>query len=95
MMMDEDNVRETERRFRRLTATVRLFIPKLTVLETMIPSDFIHFRDNLKPASGFQSRQFLEVEFICGVRSRRYLTMFDDHPTARKRLEERLEEPSL
>jgi len=35
------------------------------------------------------------VEFICGVRSRRYLTMFDDHPTARKRLEERLEEPSL
>ena len=54
-LLDEGEIREPERLLRRLTATVRLFIPKLTVLETMIPSDFIEFRDNLKPASGFQS----------------------------------------
>ena len=95
VMLDDDNVRETERLLRRLTSTVRLFIPKLSLLETMIPSDFIHFRDNLRPASGFQSRQFREVEFICGVRNPRYLAMFDDNPEARRRLEARLDEPSL
>ena len=95
VMLDDDNVRETERLLRRLTSTVRLFIPKLSLLETMIPSDFIHFRDNLRPASGFQSRQFREVEFICGVRNPRYLAMFDGNPEARRRLEARLDEPSL
>ncbi len=95
VMLDEDNVRETERLLRRLTSTVRLFIPKLSVLETMLPSDFSQFRDNLKPASGFQSKQFREVEFICGERDPRYLVMFDDNPTAKRQLEARLGEPSL
>ncbi len=94
-LLDEGDIREPERLLRRLTATVRLFIPKLTVLETMIPSDFIEFRDNLKPASGFQSRQFREIEYICGSRDHRYLAMFADHPEARRRLEARLREPSL
>ena len=94
-MLDKNNVRETERLLRRLTSTVRLFIPKLSVLETMIPSDFIQFRDNLKPASGFQSKQFREVVVICGARDPRYLAMFDDNPDAKRRLEARLGEPSL
>ena len=47
-LLDEGGIREPERLLRRLKATVRLFIPKLTVLETMIPFDFIEFRDNLK-----------------------------------------------
>src|SRR5678815_1460534 len=74
-LLDQDDVLESERLIRRLTAIVRLFIPKLSVLETMLPSDFIQFRDRLKPASGFQSYQFREVEFASGLKDRKYFGM--------------------
>jgi tryptophan 2,3-dioxygenase len=94
-LLDHDDVLESERLIRRLTAIVRLFIPKLSVLETMIPSDFVQFRDLLKPASGFQSFQFREIEFASGLKDRRYLGMFHNDPQATARLEARLAQPTI
>src|SRR5262249_23982907 len=92
-LLDQYDVIENERLIRRLTAIVRLFIPKLSVLETMMPSDFIQFRDRLKPASGFQSVQFREIEFASGLKDRKYLGMFKDDPVATARLETRFGQP--
>src|SRR6185369_1696021 len=75
-LLDQDDVIESERLIRRLTSIIRLFVPKLSVLETMLPSDFIEFRDRLRPASGFQSVQFREIEFASGSKDRRYFGMF-------------------
>src|SRR5262245_53901318 len=86
---------ESERLIRRLTSIVRLFIPKLSVLETMIPSDFIQFRDLLKPASGFQSVQFREIEFASGLKDRKYIGMFRDDPVALSCLERRFQDPTI
>jgi len=94
-LLDQDDVIESERLIRRLTSIVRLFIPKLSVLETMMPSDFIQFRDRLKPASGFQSVQFREIEFASGLKDRKYLGMFRGDPNATARLERRLAEPTF
>jgi ribonuclease HI len=47
---------------RRVVAIDRLLLEHLNVLETMGPEDFLEFRDPLAPASGFQSRQFREIE---------------------------------
>ena len=94
-LLDSDDTLESERLIRRLTSIVRLFIPKLSVLETMIPSDFIKFRDRLKPASGFQSYQFREVEFASGSKDERYLSMFRSDPAATARLQQRFDEPTL
>ncbi len=94
-LLDEGDTRESERIVRRLTSIVRLFIPKLSVLETMIPSDFIKFRDLLKPASGFQSFQFREVEFASGLKDARYIAMFQSDPEGKARLTKRLNEPSM
>jgi tryptophan 2,3-dioxygenase len=94
-LLDQDDVLESDRLIRRLTSIVRLFIPKLSVLETMIPSDFIQFRDLLKPASGFQSVQFREIEFASGLKDRRYLGMFRDDTEATARLEARLSQPTI
>jgi tryptophan 2,3-dioxygenase len=94
-LLDKDDVLESERLIRRLTSIVRLFVPKLSVLETMMPSDFIQFRDRLKPASGFQSVQFREIEFASGLKDQRYIGMFRENPTATARLEKRLAEPTL
>src|SRR5215467_7964359 len=94
-LLDSDDTLESERLIRRLTSIVRLFIPKLSVLETMIPSDFIKFRDRLKPASGFQSYQFREVEFASGLKEDRYLAVFRSDPEATARLRKRLDEPAI
>ena len=94
-MLDQDDVIESERLIRRLTSIIRLFIPKLSVLETMMPSDFIQFRDRLRPASGFQSVQFREIEFACGLKDRRYFGTFTNDAPATARLEKRMTSPSL
>jgi tryptophan 2,3-dioxygenase len=64
------------------------------VIETMSPQDFLQFRTNLSPASGFQSAQFREIEFLGGLKERRFLDAATD-PDERARLERRLEEPTL
>ena len=47
---------------KRMVAIDRLLLSQLDVLETMGPEGFLEFRDPLAPASGFQSRQFREIE---------------------------------
>src|SRR5262245_22199456 len=94
-LLDADDVIESERLIRRVTSIIRLFIPKLSVLETMLPSDFIQFRDRLRPASGFQSVQFREIEFASGLKDRKYLGMFKGDSDATARLEKRLADPAF
>ncbi len=53
-------------RLRRTIAVERLLLDQLEVLETMSPEGFLEFRDPLAPASGFQSRQFREIEWLSG-----------------------------
>jgi len=55
-------------RLRRVVAVERLLLEQLGVLETMGPDGFLEFRDPLAPASGFQSRQFREIEWLSGER---------------------------
>ena len=50
------------RPLKRVVATQRVLEEQLGVLETMGPEGFLEFRDPLAPASGFQSRQFREIE---------------------------------
>jgi tryptophan 2,3-dioxygenase len=52
----------------RVTEIQKLLIQQVSVLETMTPLDFLDFRDDLVPASGFQSAQFRLVENKLGVR---------------------------
>jgi tryptophan 2,3-dioxygenase len=72
----------------------RLLIEQIEVLETMSPQDFLEFRSNLEPASGFQSVQFREIEFLCGLKEERFLQMAES-PEDRDRLERRLNDPAL
>ena len=74
----------------------RVLVHQIDVLETMTPQDFLAFRDHLAPASGFQSVQFRELEFLSGAKDPGYLDRFRGltaEETAR--LEHRLAEPSL
>lgn len=81
--------------FGRIRAILKTAVGQLDILETMTPMSFSAFRDRLEHASGFQSFQFREMEFVMGYRRSERLA---DHPagsTARLRLERRLRERSL
>jgi len=80
----------------RVHAIERLLITQVDVLETMTPQDFLEFRANLAPASGFQSVQYRELEFLSGLKDETFLARFRSISAAqRARLERRLSEPSL
>jgi tryptophan 2,3-dioxygenase len=78
----------------RIHSIERLLIEQLEVIETMSPQDFLEFRSNLSPASGFQSAQFREIEFLSGLKEPRFLGSATD-PDERQRLGRRLAEPTL
>jgi len=61
----------------------------------MTPQEFNQFRDHLNPASGFQSVQFRELEYACGVRRGDLLKYIELSDAQRARLERRANEPSL
>jgi tryptophan 2,3-dioxygenase len=80
---------------KRVQAIERVMIDHIGVLETMAPQDFLEFRHNLAPASGFQSVQFRELEFISGLKDERYLNRLVLSDEELERLKRRLEEPTL
>jgi tryptophan 2,3-dioxygenase len=93
--LDGGRVSVAARLLGRCTAILRTAVAAFDVLETMHPWDFLEFRSRLKPASGFQSRQFRELEFLSGLRDPRYLRNFESDPGDWEVLRRRLEEPSV
>ncbi|HKX26088.1 MAG TPA: tryptophan 2,3-dioxygenase family protein [Blastocatellia bacterium] len=90
-----DEIYEAARLLRRCTEIARVLVEQFTVLETMLPTHFLAFRGKLRPASGFQSEQFRELEFLCGLKDEKMLRYHEPAPAMRARLERRLREPSL
>jgi tryptophan 2,3-dioxygenase len=93
--LDRDDLLRVAKHFRRIHTIQRLLEQQVDILETMTPQEFNAFRDNLNPASGFQSVQFREVEFACGLRRTDVLQFVELDAAQRARLERRANEPSL
>lgn len=83
-------------RLERCLAVQRVLIGQVDVIDTMTPQDFLEFRNNLAPASGFQSVQFREIEFLSGLKDPEFPQRFRGLTAdGQRRLESRLAEPSL
>ncbi len=94
-VMNEDRLAAAARTMRRVVEIEKLLVTQIHILETMTPINFLGFRDQLNPASGFQSMQFREIEFVSGTKQESLLGEFRDDEFARARLQARLEAPSL
>jgi tryptophan 2,3-dioxygenase len=94
-LMKEDHPAEAAQALRRVVEIEKLLIAQIHLLETMRPISFLAFRDELNPASGFQSMQFREIEFSSGLKDDAVLRSFAQDDFARKRLETRMKAPSL
>ena len=80
---------------KRVLTILKVMVAQLDILETMTPLEFLSFRSRLEAASGFQSGQFRQIEFVLGQKSRAAIDRF--HPESRERaaLERRWHEPTL
>ncbi len=80
---------------KRVRMILKTAVGQLDILETMTPLSFASFRDRLETASGFQSAQFRELEFLLGYKRPELLHGWPEGSPERERLERRLRERSL
>ena len=78
-----------------VAAIGKVVVSQIHILETMAQIGFLEFRDKLNPASGFQSTQFREIEFVSGAKDERMMNHFKHDDFAFERLERRFSAPSL
>jgi tryptophan 2,3-dioxygenase len=93
--LNSDQPLAAHRLVRRCIEIERVLVDQIAVLETMMPTDFLAFRDHLMPASGFQSFQFREIEYVSGLKDARFLKNYEPGSDEHAKLEERLSQPSL
>lgn len=93
--MREERAPAATRALARVVEIEKLLVAQIHVLETMTPINFLGFRDQLNPASGFQSMQFREVEFSSGLRDEEIMRAFREDEFASARLHARFDAPTL
>ncbi len=81
--------------FKRILTIFKTLVGQVDVLETMTPVQFSSFRERLDSASGFQSAQFREVEFVLGKKRRGMVSHHPEGSPGRERLEALMNRPTL
>ncbi|MGH2699545.1 MAG: tryptophan 2,3-dioxygenase family protein [Actinomycetota bacterium] len=94
-LMLEGDAHQAKHLLERAHSIERVMIAQVPVIESMSPRDFLEFRQHLAPASGFQSIQFREVEFLSGLKDERYVERLVLTGDEEVRLRGRLEDPTL
>jgi tryptophan 2,3-dioxygenase len=95
VQINEDRPILASRTMQRVVEIEQVLVKQIHILETMTPISFLGFRDELNPASGFQSLQFREIEFTSGLKDSRILEIFRDDDFAFPRLESRFKGSTL
>jgi len=80
---------------KRCLTIMKILVAQVDILETMTPLEFLSFRDRLETASGFQSYQFRELEFLLGHKRPGVRRLFPENSVAYRRLTARLAEPTV
>ena len=93
--LNKDRLPAATRAIRRIVDIEKLLVTQIHILESMTPISFLAFRDQLNPASGFQSMQFREIEFSSGIKDETILMEFAHDSFAAPRLQQRLQSPTL
>ncbi len=93
--MREDRAPSAARALGRVVEIEKLLVTQIHILETMTPISFLGFRDQLNPASGFQSMQFREIEFASGLKDEAITRAFKEDEFASGRLRARHDAPTL
>ena len=90
-----DDSHRAQHTLKRILTILKVMVAQLDILETMTPLEFLSFRQRLEAASGFQSDQFRQLEFVLGRKSRKAIERFAAGTRARRELERRYAEPTV
>jgi tryptophan 2,3-dioxygenase len=94
-LLEADESHRSQHTLKRILTILKVMVAQLDILETMTPLEFLSFRERLDAASGFQSDQFRQIEFLLGVKSEQAIQRFPEGSRARAALERRYREPTL
>lgn len=94
-LLEQDEPHRAQHVLKRILTILKVMVGQIDVLETMTPLEFLSFRSRLEAASGFQSDQFRQIEFVLGRKSDAAAQRFPAGSRARAALERRYGEPTL
>ena len=78
-----DEPHRAQHTLKRILTILKVMVAQLDILETMTPLEFLSFRARLEAASGFQSDQFRQIEFVLGAKSEAAIARFPEGSRAR------------
>ncbi|HTI41330.1 MAG TPA: tryptophan 2,3-dioxygenase family protein [Vicinamibacterales bacterium] len=94
-LLTADESHRAQHTLKRILTILKVMVAQLDILETMTPLEFLSFRARLEAASGFQSDQFRQVEFVLGAKSEAAIARFPEGSRAREALTQRYHAPTL
>ena len=94
-LLTADESHRAQHTLKRILTILKVMVAQLDILETMTPLEFLSFRARLEAASGFQSDQFRQIEFVLGAKSEGALTRVPEHGRAREALSRRYQQPTV
>ncbi|MBM3818109.1 MAG: tryptophan 2,3-dioxygenase [Acidimicrobiia bacterium] len=94
-LLTADESHRAQHTLKRVLTILKVMVAQLDILETMTPLEFQSFRARLEAASGFQSDQFRQIEFVLGRKSDAAIARFPEGSRARGALELRYTQPTL
>lgn len=93
VLLRDNKINGARHHLKRVLKILKTLVGQIDILETMTPAEFASFRSFLANASGFQSAQFRELEFLLGIKDRIQVDWFTG--TEGERLAARYEAPTL
>lgn len=94
-LLEARDLYRAQHSLKRILTILKVLVAQLDILETMTPIEFQSFRQRLEAASGFQSDQFRQLEFVLGNKSQSAIDRFPADGRARTALETRFASPTL
>jgi tryptophan 2,3-dioxygenase len=95
VLFRSDKPHRAQHTLKRILTILKVLVAQLDILETMTPLEFLSFRARLEAASGFQSNQFRQIEFLLGAKNEAALARFPPGSPGRLALEQRYQAPTL
>jgi tryptophan 2,3-dioxygenase len=94
-LLTGDDSHRAQHTLKRILTILKVLVAQLDILETMTPLEFLSFRERLAAASGFQSDQFRQIEFVLGMKSEPAISRFASGSRAHGALSLRYGQPTV
>src|SRR6188508_2937079 len=75
-LLQDDESHRAQHTLKRILTILKVLVAQLDILETMTPLEFLSFRARLEAASGFQSDQFRQIEFVLSAKNPAAMSRF-------------------